>query len=279
MDARVHDPAARSTLDASTVASLHRYPVKSMLGEDLEQLEVDRHGVVGDRRFALLDTVSGRVATAKQPRWWRDLLQCRAVSTADGVRIVLPDGRRLPADEADAAMSALLARPVRMAATRSEGAAVERPDPEDVLARGLDADIDPAILEIAQGTPGGRFVDHSPIHLITTATLERLGVEALRYRPNLVIDTPDDQEPFGENAWLGREFSVGEVRLRGTLPTPRCSVPTLEHGDLPRAPQALRPLIELNRVEVEGFGVLPCAGMYAQVLRTGTIRVGDRLAG
>jgi uncharacterized protein YcbX len=267
-----------SGMEDRRVASLHRYPVKSMLGEDLDRLEIDGHGVVGDRGLALLDVVGGRVATAKQPRWWRDLLQCRAVSTEDGIRIVLPDGSRIAADDADEAMSALLARPVRMATTRAEGASVERPDPEDVLARGLDADIEPALLEIAQGTPGGRFVDHSPVHLITTATLDRLGVEARRYRPNLVIETPDDEEPFGENAWLGREFSIGEVRLRGTLPTPRCSVPTLEHGDLPRAPEALRPLVELNRVEVEGFGVLPCAGMYAEVVRTGTIRVGDRLA-
>lgn len=93
------------------------------------------------------------------------------------------------------------------------------------------------------------------MHLITRATLDRLGMDARRYRPNLVIDTPDDREPFGENAWLGREFSVGEVRLRGTLPTPRCSGPTLEHGALPRDPRALRPLTELNRVDVEGFGV------------------------
>jgi hypothetical protein len=52
-------------------------------------------------------------------------------------------------------------------------------------------------------------------------------------------------------------------------------VPTLEHGDLPRAPQAVRPLLERNRVDVPGFGVLPCAGVYAEVLSGGTIRTGD----
>lgn len=53
--------------------------------------------------------------------------------------------------------------------------------------------------------------------------------------------------------------------------------PTLEHGELPRAPHALRGPAEANRVEVEGFGVLPCAGLYARVERTGTLRRGDRL--
>lgn len=261
-----------------SVASLHRYPVKSMLGEDLDVLELDGYGVVGDRGLALLDTATGRVATAKQPRWYRDLLRCRAASGRDGVTVTLPDGRDLPAGAADGALSALLGRDVAMAAERAEGATVERPDPEDVLAEGLDADVGVAILEIAQGAPGGRFVDHSPIHLITTATLDALGVEALRYRPNLVVATPPGHPPFSENEWVGREFGVGDARLAGVLPTPRCSVPTLEHGDLPRSPQSLRPLTTRNRVEVEGFGVLPCAGLYARVLTGGTVRTGDAVS-
>jgi hypothetical protein len=68
---------------------------------------------------------------------------------------------------------------------------------------------------------------------------------------------------------------VGGVRLRGTLPTPRCSVPTLEHGDLPRSAQALRAVLAANRVDVPGFGVLPCAGVYAEVIEGGAIRTGD----
>lgn len=261
-----------------SVASLHRYPVKSMLGEDAAVLEVDEHGVVGDRALALIDTRTGRVATAKQPRWYRDLLTCRAESGRDGVTVTLPDGRALAVAETDAALTALLGRDVRMTSKRADGASVERPDPEGVLTRGLDADVEPAILEIAQGAPGGRFVDHSPIHLITTATLDVLGVEALRYRPNLVITTPPGHPPFSENLWVGRELTVGDVLLAGVLPTPRCSVPTLEHGDLPRSPQALRTLTTLNRVEVEGFGVLPCAGLYARVLTAGTVRTGDTLS-
>lgn len=262
-----------------TVASLHRYPVKSMLGEDVDVLELDGYGVVGDRALALVDTETGRIATAKQPRRWRELLRCRAASTDGGVLVTLPDGRGLPATAVDDPLSALLGRDVRMAAERTAGATVERADPEKVLAHGVDADQDPPLLEIGQGTPGGRFVDHSPIHLITTATLDRLGVEALRYRPNVVVATPPGHPPFCENAWLGREFTIGDVRLAAVLPTPRCSVPTLEHGDLPRAPQAVRPLMDLNRVEVEGFGVLPCAGLYARVITAGSIRSGNTVTG
>lgn len=267
------DPSAA----LGVVASLHRYPVKSMLGEDAESLEVDRHGVVGDRAFALVDAGTGKVASAKQPRWWRALLQCSAVSTGSGVRVRLPDGEWRPADDVDDRLSALLGRTVVLAGQRAEGAVVERPDPERLLADGLDADVVPAELEIAQGAPGGRFVDHSPLHLITTATLDEIGVDALRYRPNVVLRTPPGTRAFVENGWLGGRFDLGGVRIEVTFPTPRCVVPTLEHGDSGRAPGALRVPADRNRVDVPGFGVLPCAGAYATVLRAGTVARGDAL--
>jgi hypothetical protein len=257
------------------ISAVRRHPVKSMLGEEPAELVLGPGGVDGDRALALLDVATGRVATAKHPRLWRRLLQCSArTDDGGGVLVTLPDGRVLPADDADGPLGELLGRPVRLTAVRPAGASVERPDPEDVLAHGVDAELDAPLLEIAQGTPGGTFVDHSPVHLVTTATLEHLGVEALRYRPNLVL--AGDGPPFAENTWLGRELVLGDVRLRLTLPTPRCSVPTLEHGNLPRAPHAVRGPLAQNRVDVPGFGVLPCAGAYAEVVEGGTLRVGTR---
>lgn len=252
---------------------LRRYPVKSMLGEDLDSVEFTPSGVTGDRALALIDTGTGRVATAKHPRRYRDLLQCAAAISGDGVRVTLPGGETVAPDEVGVRVSALLGREVTLAAVRPAGAEVERPDPEDVLAAGVEAEVPFATLEIAQGTPGGSFVDYAPVHLITTATLERLGTEAIRYRPNLVVD--GGGEAFVENDWVGREIEVGEVLLCGILPTPRCSVPTLAHGDLPRSPEAVRPLLRDNRVDVPGFGMLPCAGLYAEVRRGGTVRPGD----
>jgi uncharacterized protein len=260
-----------------TAVALRRYPVKSMLGEDLDEAELGAAGVDGDRALALIDPTTGRVATAKHPRLWRALLQCSAARNGAGVRITLPDGRTVAADDADRALSDALGREVRLAAARPAGAEVERPDPEDVLEHGVEAEVPFATLEIAQGTPGGTFVDYAPVHLITTATVDHIGAEALRYRPNVVVATPGGR-PFAENDWVGREIAVGDVVLRGTLPTPRCSVPTLEHGDLPRSPQAVRTVLAENRVDVPGFGVLPCAGVYAEVLEGGPVRVGDAVA-
>lgn len=219
------------------VEALLRYPVKSMLGETLDRLAVDEHGAQGDRRLALVDDETGHVASAKNPRLWRDLLTCTARADASGVRISLPDGMDVAADDpgVDELISRLTRRRVRLIARRPDGATLVRPDPEQLLERGLDAEVDGRILRISAATPGHSFTDEAPLHAITTATLQHIGVEALRYRPNLVIATPPGYPPYAENDWAGSEITVGEARLRVLTATSRCVVPTLEHGRLPRA--------------------------------------------
>jgi uncharacterized protein YcbX len=259
------------------VHSLHRYPLKSMLGETVAELVVADGGAVGDRRLALIDQETGRVASAKQARLWRQLLKCSARIDAGRVRIRLPDGTDVAADEdgVDELLSGLLSRPVRVADHRPKGASVERADPEQVLARGLDAEVDAPLLELAEGTPGDSFVDLAPLHVITTATLDRIGTEAARYRPNIVIATPPGFPPYAENDWTNGTLAVGATLLKAMGPTPRCVIPTLEHGDLDRAPHALRTPAAENRVESFGLGELPCAGAYFEVVTAGTIRVGE----
>ncbi|WP_019349208.1 MOSC domain-containing protein [Mycolicibacterium conceptionense] len=260
------------------VGSLYRYPVKSMLGESLDSLFVNAGGVDGDRTYALIDASSGRVASAKQARLWRGLLSCSAVTETRRVRIHLPDGRTTTTDgdDVDDLLSQFAGRPVRLIDSRPAGASIERADPDQVLEQGVEAEVDAPILELALATPGNSFTDLAPLHAITTATLERIGVEAARYRPNLVIATPPGYPPYAENEWTDEILSVGGTRLRAMGPTPRCIIPTLEHGHLPRAPHALRTPAAENRVEAFGLGPLPCAGTYLQVVTEGTVRVGDR---
>jgi uncharacterized protein len=75
------------------VRTLYRYPVKSMLGESVGQLHVTAEGADGDRRLALIDATTGHLASAKQPRLWRVLLQCAATARAGRVSIRFPTGR------------------------------------------------------------------------------------------------------------------------------------------------------------------------------------------
>ena len=278
----------------AVLEQLWRYPVKSMLGERITAAAVTEQGVPGDRRLALVDRETGRIASAKAPRLWRGLLRCSASTEAGeagaptaSVRIDIPGAKPLWHTDADVdeRLTAYIGRTVHLSGVREEGAALDRSVPEAVLAAGLDAEVDAALVHLGGAAPAGTgFVDFAPLHLITTSTLDRIAelsprgaVELERYRPNLVLRT---EEPgFVENEWLGREIRIGKrLRLLVIAHTPRCAVPTLEHGDLPRDVAALRTLAEHNRIRpMPDAAEEPCAGVYAQVLAPGGIVEGDRV--
>ena len=273
-----------------TVTTLRRYPVKSMLGEDLDASDVSHHGLARDRRLAVVSQRTGKVASAKYPRLWRDLLTLSAEALDDpaldaAARITFPGGKTVCSTDADIdqVLSALLNEPVMLTATPPPGASLDRAVPEAVLRDGIKAQVPAEVIEIGAGAPPGTFVDFAPLHLLTTATLDRIAelspyrrAHLERYRPNVVVRT-EETGGFGENDWLGRDLCVGDdLVLRVIARTPRCAVPTLAHGDLPRDTEALRALARHNRVTpLAGLDPQPCAGVYAEVLHPGRIRVGD----
>jgi len=272
-----------------TVTVLRRYPVKSMLGEDVDAGEVTFTGLAGDRRLAVVSRATGKIASAKFPRLWRDLLTLSAATAEDfatdgAVRITLPEGKTVRSSDADVdtILSDLLDQPVTLTATPPPGATLDRAVPEAVLRDGIDAQVPATLIEIGSAAPPGSFVDFAPLHLLTTSTLDRIAelspdgrADLERYRPNIVIRTA--APGFTENDWFERILRVGEdLVLRVIARTPRCAVPTLAHGALPRDPDALRVLARHNRVEpLDSLDPEPCAGVYAEVLRPGRIRTGD----
>src|SRR5437870_9839817 len=89
-----------------SVVALWRYPVKSMLGEELNRAEISQYGLLGDRAYALVDGADGKVASAKNPRKWPRLFDFRAAfangaSATAPVRITLPDGSLLSSAQSD----------------------------------------------------------------------------------------------------------------------------------------------------------------------------------
>jgi uncharacterized protein len=271
-----------------TVTTLRRYPVKSMLGEDLEASDVTFTGLARDRSLAVVSRTTGMIASAKLPHRWRDLLTLTASadeSAADGaVRVTLPGGKTVGSRDADidAVLSRLLGEPVTLTATPAPGAALDRAVPEAVLRDGADAQVPAEPMEIGGGGPPGTFVDFAPLHLLTTSTLDRIAelsprgrADLERYRPNIVIRTA--ALGFTENGWLERDLRVGDdLVLRVIARTPRCAMPTLAHGPLPRDTDALRVLTRHNWVApLDSVDPEPCAGVYAEVLNPGRIRVGD----
>lgn len=273
-----------------TIRSLHRYPVKSMLGETIGEATVSSRGIEGDRTHALVDGVSRKIASAKKPWLWRKLLQCSARVVPDprgsrpSVQIVLPGGETLRCDErgrVNQALSSLLQRQVELISEVPQDAEVERADPDAVLASGISQDVAVSVFKLGRAAPATTFVDFGPVHLITTASLGEISraagqdIEPLRYRANVIIETPGIA-PFSENQWVGHTLELGsEVKLQVIVATPRCAVPTLSHGDLPGRPETLRTVMRLNRVEIAEGVKLPCVGVYARVVSGGVIRCGD----
>ncbi|MBI3456551.1 MAG: MOSC domain-containing protein [Candidatus Rokubacteria bacterium] len=263
-----------------SVASLWRYPVKSMLGEELSAIEVTERGLLGDRAYALVDSADGKAATAKNPRKWPTLFGLRATfiepprpgAGVPSVRITLPDGTTVTSQQADLnqVLSRALGRTVTLnAAGRGHAGTVNAeeywPDMEGLDHRDTVTDFP---------LPEGTFFDCAMVHLLTTATLDRLHqlypqgrFEVPRFRPNVVVAPASGETDFVENAWVGHTLAIGDsVRLNITGPCVRCVMTTLAQGDLPRDPGILRTAAQHNKVSV---------GVYATVDRVGTIRRGD----
>ncbi len=267
--------ASISSLEAGSVVSLWRYPVKSMLGEELNAAEVGERGVVGDRAYALVDRETGKVASAKNPRKWPSLFEFRASyaeppgrsGSLPPVRIEFPDGRILSsgAEHLDRAFSEEVGREVVLASSAPETPVLEEywPDIEGLALRETTTD---------EVMPPGTFFDLALVHVLTTATIDRLRelypegrFEVRRFRPNVVVAV--GEKGFVENDWIGRTLAIGdEVRLSITGPCPRCVMTTLAQGDLPKDPGILRTAAKWNEANV---------GVYASVLQGGTVRRGD----
>src|SRR5919202_626897 len=92
-----------------SVVALWRYPIKSMMGEELNASEVTQRGLLGDRAYALVDSADGKVASAKNPRKWPQLFDFRAAfvdtprpgAKLPPVRITLPDGTQITSEQSD----------------------------------------------------------------------------------------------------------------------------------------------------------------------------------
>ncbi|MBB2949084.1 hypothetical protein FB565_008889 [Actinoplanes lutulentus] len=178
------------------VIEIRRYPVKSMLGEELPAAEVGERGLAGDRLWAVRDP-DGKFGSGKNTRRFRrmpGLFDFRAASGAPAPTVTLPDGRRFAADDpaGHRAIGAALGRTVSLA-------------PEASIPH----------------------YDEGPVSLITTASLRALAaltgddIQALRFRANLLIDLLGNR--FAEDDWPGRTLRIGpDVVLRILRPLTRC---------------------------------------------------------
>lgn len=260
------------------VVSMWRYPVKSMMGEEMNACDVTERGLLGDRAYGVLDISTGKLANAKNPKKWPPMFQFRAAFIdppsdprhVAPVRITFPDGSASVSTDTDVndKLSNSLGRPVCLA----------QPTSNQVQFEGYIPDI-PELEErdvvFTRTSPSDTFFDIAMIHLLTTASINRLRaltpasrIEVRRFRPNIVVDTPG-REGFVENEWVGKTLRLGnDVRLKIIQPTLRCVMTTLAQGDLPADQNVMRTIVKQNQ---GGFGV------YAAVIKGGRIQRGDTI--
>jgi len=259
------------------VVSLWRYPVKSMMGEELNSSYLTERGLIGDRTYALIDNQTGKVVSAKNPAKWGKLFDFRAafidtLHTADNipnVRITLPDGSEIFSDqeEIDHSLSAVLGREVSLMKATLDKPGYEEywPDVEGIAHRELVTD------EIM---PSKTFFDIAVIHILTSSTINRFRelypegrFEVRRFRPNIVVESDSEEKDFIESSWVDKEITIGEgVVIRVVAPCTRCVMITLAQGDLPKDLGILHTVAKYNQVH---------AGVYASVLSGGAIRRWD----
>ncbi len=248
-----------------SVAGCWRYPVKSFQGLAVPHLTVEPAGVTGDRTWGLIDIEVNRLLTAK-----RTGALLGASATDDDV--TLPDGSTFSVDDPalDGALTDWIGRPVRMARAADS--------PPMSYQMTFDPPNDEAeLFDIP--TPEGSFVDIAAVHVVTTATLAACASarpdvdwDVRRFRPNLLLDVGVD--PFGEERWIGHEFSVGPVRLRVDGPMVRCAMPLrAQPGGLDRQPQLFHALNDLNP-NFPGH-----LGLCCSVVTSGLVSVGDLVTG
>jgi uncharacterized protein len=277
------------------VAQIWTYPVKSMIGQTVDEAQLGPTGIVGDRIWACRDLERGGIRGAKQ---LGGLMQFAASALGHGhVRITCPDGTAVStADpDVDERVSAALGHPVRLEALPDAGDLDHfrrgRPDHDDLMDElravfGREPDeplpdfsvFPPEIAEFE--TPPGTYYDVFPLMVMTTAALRALtealegsAVDVRRFRPSLVIDTDDEPglptSGHPEFEWKGRIGTLGGAQIRFLDPCPRCVMVTrMIDEDVPADRAILRHIV---RDLGQNLGV------YAEVVSPGPIRIGDEL--
>jgi len=246
------------------ITRIRRYPVKGMSGEDLETVELTAgRALPGDRRFGIARGDAG--PPVDDPGWapktqFVQLARCArlgelqaAYDAETGVLSLSRDGERLARDR--------ITTPAGRAAA------------DAALAEILMDEVAATPRLVDAGDTALTDNDEAVVSLINLASVGDLGrmlardVDPRRFRGNLYLD---GLAAWAERSWVGREITLGSVRLRVTEETQRCAATTVNPDTGTRdeqIPKALgRAYSHINM------------GVYARVLAGGPVSVGDNVA-
>jgi uncharacterized protein len=277
-------------LKVGRIKEIWRYPVKGMGGEQLDACEVSELGIPGDRIWALRDLEREEIQSCKtRPQ----LLTCSARTLSDHnghVTITLPDGSEISSDEPKIHE--------RLSALTGKTSTLEplRPDTDKDFYRRHKKDQDTWFKELSatfDREPGeplpafdlsnrgftdyvarpGRFFLVTPLHLLTTATLDHLkhlnpegNWDARRFRANFVIETDEAYSGLTEQDWVGKQLIIGTAQLDCVSTTPRCGAITRPQRDFGKDTGILRTVVNQADQNV---------GVYGETSQSGLVHVGD----
>ena len=238
-----------------TISQIWRYPVKSLGGEQLDEVEVTDRGIVGDRGWGIRQLDTGNVLTARRRP---ELLFASAAVIGGELVITLPDGVTIDAgtgaDPAtvDAALSAWLNEPVSLVAAGDEAGTYETP---------IDAEAEDAAPWVSWSGPTGSFHDStkSRLSLVSQANLRDWDIR--RFRTNLVLDGTGEDDLIGSSIRLGEQ---AELVINKAID--RCVMVTRPQPGLERDLDVLRTISRERE---------SCLSIGGNVLTGGTIRIGD----
>jgi uncharacterized protein YcbX len=234
------------------ISELWRYPVSSVAGERLDRAKVSIDGLIGDRRFALVEVATGIVAHPERDQRWHKAAFVKSRTTAAGeVEIQVPDEDWLATGAPYLAhlLSAFFGFEVAVRPYQRSGSAT--------------AETDLAV---------NRY-DVAPLHLLTSASVEHLksihpdgDPDRRRFRPNIFVKSDADIKGFAELDWVGRPLHLGAVPSAVVAPTKRCGFTIIAQEGLGNDPEILRNVMRYGNRNM---------GVYCRPGHRGTLSVGD----
>ena len=250
-----------------TVESLWRYPVKSMRGEELNEMFAGYAGVYGDRLFAFESSASPRGFPFFTGRDQRQMIRYRS-------RFRNPEKAARPINLAEAQSSG--ANPISANATElmidvetPDGKTFSIDDPVliDNLRSGIDQKHKLALLRSDKA-----ITDCRPLSIFAVQSAKKLGdetgikIDKRRFRANVYLDLTSSGG-FAENEFVGRSLRIGSKVVVSVLERdPRCMMISLDPDTAEKTTAILKQVAQAH----EGM-----AGVYGAVLAEGMIRKGD----
>ncbi|MCK5881987.1 MAG: MOSC N-terminal beta barrel domain-containing protein [Sinobacterium sp.] len=280
-----------------TIKELWRYPVKSMEGELVSEVQVDKLGLVGDRCWAVRDELRGETSSVRKlPK----LLQCTARYHAEPsigqagpqiphVKITLPDGTSFNSSDglSNSTLGEFLNKSVSLNPLEPRSNwrfyRLKTIDGETALKKQFNTKEPlPSMASVSWlkmlelsifSTPLGRYYDAYPLHIVSSNSIEKLkslepagDFQSKRFRPNILIECANKNENFDEFDWVGGKLHIGNTIIKCESRTVRCLMPSQPQVNLKKDSKVLRILEKHTGRHL---------GINASVINVGSIRQGD----